>query len=58
VTAVRRRMLEELRRRHLISSVHLPLNLDQNRANPFYAVLSGARREARRFAMALPILPR
>ncbi len=47
----------ELEKR-LISTLHLPLNLDQNRVNPFCAVLSRARRDARIRAKDLPVLPR
>jgi hypothetical protein len=42
----------------LISTLHLPLNLDQNRKNEFFPVLSGLRKAARVRARALPILPR
>ncbi len=42
----------------LISTLHLPLNLDQNRKNEFFPVLSGLRKAARVRANALPILPR
>ena len=42
----------------LISTLHLPLNLDQNAGNEFFPVLSGLRKAARVRARALPILPR
>ena len=42
----------------LISTLHLPLNLDQNAANEFFPVLSGLRKAAKLRARALPILPR
>jgi hypothetical protein len=41
----------------MIRSVSLPLNLDQNRNHPFHAVLSATRKEARRRARGLPIVP-
>jgi hypothetical protein len=40
----------------LIGELDLPLNLDQNSRNPFWATLSGVRREAKRRAAELPIL--
>jgi len=42
----------------LISTLHLPLNLDQNAGNEFFPVLSGLRKAAKVRARALPILPR
>lgn len=42
----------------LISTLHLPLNLDQNARNEFFPVLSGLRKDAKLRARALPILPR
>jgi len=42
----------------LISSLHLPLNLDQNAGNEFYPVLTRLRRAAKVKARALPILGR
>jgi hypothetical protein len=42
----------------LISTLHLPLNLDQNAANEFFPVLSGLRKAAKVRARELPILPR
>ena len=42
----------------LISTLHLPLNLDQNAANEFFPVLSGLRKAAKLQARVLPILPR
>jgi len=42
----------------LISSLHLPLNLDQNAGNEFFPVLAGLRREAKIRARTLPILGR
>lgn len=42
----------------LISTLHLPLNLDQNTGNEFFPVLSGLRKAAKVRARALPILPR
>ena len=40
----------------LISTLHLPLNLDQNTRNEFFPVLSGLRKAAKARAKALPIL--
>lgn len=40
---------------HLISSVCLPLNLDQNRSHAFHATLSAMRRAAKRNAEAQPV---
>jgi hypothetical protein len=40
----------------VIGSVDLPLNLDQNRAHPFHARLTGVRSAARRRARELPII--
>jgi hypothetical protein len=42
----------------LISSLDLPLNLDQNRRHGFHPVLSEIRRRAKLRAKELPILPR
>ena len=42
----------------LISTLHLPLNLDQNTGNEFFPVLSGVRKAAKVHARALPILSR
>jgi hypothetical protein len=41
----------------LIGQLNLPLNLDQNRDNPFHRVLERARARTRAQAKALPILP-
>jgi len=41
----------------LISSLCLPLNMDQNATTPFYQTIRKIRREARERAMVLPILP-
>ena len=41
----------------LISSLCLPLNIDQNATTPFYQTIKKIRREARERAMVLPILP-
>jgi hypothetical protein len=43
---------------HLIRTVGLPLNLDQNRHHGFHATLTGLRREAKARARSLPVLPR
>jgi GIY-YIG catalytic domain len=40
-----------------ISNLYLPLNLDQNSAHPFHAMLSAARRTAKEEAKGLPVLP-
>jgi len=42
----------------LISTLHPPLNLDQNIGNAFFPVLSGLRKAAKARARTLPILPR
>ena len=42
----------------LISTLYLPLNLDQNARNEFFPVLSGLRKVAKVRARELPILPR
>jgi hypothetical protein len=42
----------------LISTLHLPLNLDQNTGDEFFPVLSGLRKAARVRARTLPILPK
>jgi hypothetical protein len=42
----------------LISTIDLPLNLDQNRHHGFHAALSAHRRAAKALATTLPILPR
>ena len=42
----------------LISTLDLPLNLDQNRRHGFHAELSQIRREAKAKACELPVLPR
>jgi hypothetical protein len=42
----------------LISTLHLPLNLDQNARNEFCSVLRNLRRTAKARARALPILPK
>jgi hypothetical protein len=42
----------------LISTLHLPLNLDQNAANEFFPVLSGLRKTAKVRAREMPILLR
>jgi len=42
----------------LISTVDLPLNLDQNRHHAFHSVLSQIRREAKMRARELPVLPK
>ena len=39
----------------LISSVCLPLNLDQNRSHSFHARLSACRAAAKKRAMTLPV---
>lgn len=39
----------------LITSVPLPLKLDQNRGHPFHATLSDLRRAARRDACSRPV---
>ena len=44
--------------KQLISQLDLPLNLDQNDRSVFHSVLSGLRREARKRAYELPVLPR
>jgi hypothetical protein len=41
----------------LIQAVSLPLNLDQNRNHPFHAALSATRKEAKRKARSLPVVP-
>ena len=43
---------------NLISSLHLPLNLDQNIRNEFFSALSELRKAAKIRARALPVLPR
>jgi hypothetical protein len=47
-------LLEE----ELIAGIDLPLNLDQNRHNPFHAELSRRRSDAKAAAGLLPVLPR
>ena len=42
----------------LISTMDLPLNLDQNRHHKFHSVLSRLRQEAKAKARDLPIVPR
>jgi hypothetical protein len=42
----------------LITSLDLPLNLDQNRRHGFHPVLSRIRQAAKARARELPILPR
>lgn len=42
--------------RSLISTVNLPLNLDQNRQHGFHSLLSGLRREAKARARVLPVV--
>jgi hypothetical protein len=42
----------------LISTLHLPLNLDRNTGDEFFPVLSGLRKAARVRARTLPILPK
>lgn len=41
-----------------ISSMYLPLNLDQNSGHPFHPVLSAARKAAKEVAKELQILPK
>jgi hypothetical protein len=41
---------------HLISTLDLPLNLDQNKANAFHVVLSEVRRSAKSTARTLAVL--
>jgi hypothetical protein len=41
---------------HLIATLNLPLNLEQNSRCGFHAVLSQLRRDAKRLAWELPIL--
>lgn len=41
-----------------ISSLYLPLNLDQNSSHPFHPTLTAARREAKEVARSLPVLPK
>jgi hypothetical protein len=41
---------------HLIATLNLPLNLEQNSRCGFHSVLSQLRREAKRLARELPIL--
>lgn len=41
-----------------ISSLYLPLNLDQNSGHPFHPKLSAARKAARELAKGLPVLPK
>jgi hypothetical protein len=43
---------------HLIRTLDLPLNLDQNRHHVFHARLSGCRADAKRRAANMPTLPR
>jgi hypothetical protein len=42
----------------LISTLHLPLNLDQNARNDFHPVLTELRKAAKIRARRLPILPK
>ena len=42
----------------LISTLHLPLNLDQNVGDEFLPVLSGLRKAAKIRARTLPFVPR
>jgi hypothetical protein len=42
----------------LISTLDLPLNLDQNRRHGFHPVLSQIRQEAKAKARVFPVLPR
>jgi hypothetical protein len=43
---------------HLISTIHLPLNLEQNQRCGFHAVLTKLRRDAKSGAREVPILGR
>jgi|GEM_PF-808603 hypothetical protein len=41
-----------------ISSLYLPLNIDQNASHPFHSTLSAIRKEAKAVAKSLPIRPK
>lgn len=42
---------------HLLETLDLPLNLDQNKRHPFHRTLRDYRRAAAECARALPVLP-
>jgi GIY-YIG catalytic domain len=42
---------------HLLETLDLPLNLDQNKRHPFHRTLKVYRRVAAAYARSLPVLP-